>query len=222
MSRPTSTKQEYVYESLRDRIMRGQYGPGYRIVIGAISEEFGVSAPPVREAIRRLEAEGMVVYRAHAGAQVSPAEPGLFEEGLSVLAILEGYATGLAAPFITDEDLAALEEITEMMVADMGRMDSPAFGRHNHEFHKRIQMRCPNASLISVLKDVSRRLDAIRLTVFIHIPYRGVDSIAEHRELIELLRQRAPGEEIERAARQHKLNTVQSFHDWNAENASRI
>ena len=53
---------------------------------------------PVREAIRRLEAEGLVIYRPNVGAQVAPAEPELFEDELSVLALLEGYATAGAAP----------------------------------------------------------------------------------------------------------------------------
>jgi DNA-binding GntR family transcriptional regulator len=73
------TKQERVYRVIRERILRGTYGPGYRVVIDALAEEFAVSALPVREAIRRLEAEGLVIYRPNAGAQVAPADPGLFE-----------------------------------------------------------------------------------------------------------------------------------------------
>ena len=65
------TKQERVYRAIRERILSGAYGPGYRVVIDALAEEFGVSALPVREAIWRLEAEGLVVYRPNAGAQVA-------------------------------------------------------------------------------------------------------------------------------------------------------
>src|SRR5215475_15995285 len=102
------TKQERVYEALRERILSGAYGPGYRVVIDALAEEFEVSALPVREAIRRLEAEGLVVYRANAGAQVAPAEPGVFEEEATVLALLEGYATALAAPRLGEAGLGRL------------------------------------------------------------------------------------------------------------------
>ena len=73
------TKQERVYQAIRERILSGAYGPGYRVVIDALAEEFEVSGLPVREAIRRLEAEGLVIYRPNAGAQVAPADPGLFE-----------------------------------------------------------------------------------------------------------------------------------------------
>ncbi len=65
-------------------------------------------------------------------------------------------------------------------------------------------------------------VDAIRRTVFVQIPYRGVDSIREHSELIELLRSRAPAAEIEAAARAHKLHTVESFRSWRREHEHQL
>lgn len=211
------TKQQQVYEALRERILGRVYGPGFRVVIDQIAAEFAVSALPVREAIRRLEAEGLIVYRANAGAQVAPAEPELFEDNMTVLALLEGYATALAAPLLTTQDLAALEQRTDEMVTAMERMDSLAFGRRNRAFHQVIYDRCPNPTLVSMLRDVDRRLDAIRTTVFVHIPYRGQASVAEHRDLIELLRSGASAKRVETAARQHKLRTVESFRAWQRE-----
>jgi DNA-binding GntR family transcriptional regulator len=208
------TKQQQVYEALRERILSGAYGPGYRIVIDQVAVEFSVSALPVREAIRRLEAEGLIVYRPNAGAQVAPAEPELFEHTMTALALLEGYATALAAPLLTPDDLVALEQRTDDMVTAMEGMDSLAFGRHNRAFHQVIYDRCPNPTLVSMLRDVDRRLDAIRTTVFVHIPYRGASSVTEHRELIELLRSGASAKRIETVARRHKLRTVESFRAW--------
>ena len=190
------TKQERVYRAIRERILSGAYGPGFRVVIDALAEEFKVSALPVREAIRRLEAEGLVIYRPNAGAQVAPADPGLFYEEMAVLAVLEGYATSLAAPSLGDEEIGRLTEINESMVEAMGRLDSLTFGRLNQEFHALIYKRCPNAALVDRLIDVGRRLDAIRRTVFVQIPYRGAASVSEHRELIALLARGAPAAEI--------------------------
>jgi DNA-binding GntR family transcriptional regulator len=211
------TKQERVYQAIRERILNGAYGPGYRVVIDSLAEEFAVSALPVREAIRRLEAEGLVIYRANAGAQVAPADPGLFDEEMSVLAVLEGYATALAAPELGEAEIARLTEITDKMVEAMDRLDSLSFGRLNQEFHGLIYEHCPNAALVGMLRDVARRLDAIRRTVFLQIPYRGSASVAEHRNLIELIANRAPARRIETAARDHKLKTVASFRQWRAE-----
>jgi len=211
------TKQERVYREVRERILSGAYGPGFRVVIDALAEEFEVSALPVREAIRRLEAEGLVVYRPNAGAQVAPAEPGVFDEEMTVLAILEGYATALAAPELSEADIAELNAVNDRMSVAMEQMDSLSFGRLNQEFHGLIYRRCPNEALVRMLHDVARRLDAIRRTVFIQIPYRGASSVSEHRELIELIANHAPAKEIENAARQHKLHTVESFRAWQRE-----
>lgn len=211
------TKQERVYEAIRERILSGAYGPGYRVVIDALAEEFAVSALPVREAIRRLEAEGLVIYRPNAGAQVAPAEPGVFDEEMTVLAVLEGYATALAAPELTDADIGQLREINATMVSAMEQLDSLRFGRLNQEFHGTIHNRCPNATLVGMLRDVARRLDAIRRTVFVQIPYRGAESVSEHNELIELIASGASAARIEQAAREHKLHTVESFRAWQAE-----
>jgi DNA-binding GntR family transcriptional regulator len=214
---PAITKQEHAYRTIRERILSGLYGPGYRVVIDTLATELGVSAVPVREAIRRLEAEGLIVYRPNAGAQVAPAEPGLYDEELTVLAVLEGYATALAAGTMRREDLRRLRAVNQRMIEAMERIDALSFGRLNQEFHGVIYDRCPNPSLVELLHDVGRRLDAIRRTVFVQIPYRGSASIEEHERLIGLIEAQAPFAEIEAAAREHKLNTVESFREWRRE-----
>jgi DNA-binding GntR family transcriptional regulator len=211
------TKQERVYRVVRERILSGAYGPGYRVVIDALAAEFGVSALPVREAIRRLEAEGLVIFRPNAGAHVAPADPGLFDEEMTVLAVLEGYATALAAGNLTKGDIKRLTALTDDMVEAIERLDPLTFGRLNQEFHAVIYERCPNAALVDLLRDVARRLDAIRRTVFVQIPYRGAESVAEHRRLIGLISDGASAAQIEAAAREHKLHTVESFREWQAE-----
>jgi DNA-binding GntR family transcriptional regulator len=214
------TKQERVYRVVRERILSGAYGPGYRVVIDALAAEFGVSALPVREAIRRLEAEGLVIFRPNAGAHVAPADPGLFDEEMTVLAVLEGYATALAAGHLTRADIKRLTSLTDDMVEAIERLDPLSFGKLNQEFHAVIYERCPNAALVDLLQDVARRLDAIRRTVFVQIPYRGAESVAEHRRLIELISGDAAMSQIEAAAREHKLHTVESFREWQAEHQS--
>ncbi len=216
------TKVERAYRTIRERILSGAYGPGFRLVIDSLAEELGVSALPVREAIRRLEAEGLVVFRPNAGAQVAPADPALFEESMRVLAVLEGYATALASSEIDEAGIVRLEQINARMVECMEQLDTLGFGAANREFHFSIYERCPNPYLVELLKDTERRLDAIRRTVFTQIPYRGRASIEEHRELIDLLRAGAPFEEVEAAARRHKLQTVWAFRRWReAQNADR-
>jgi DNA-binding GntR family transcriptional regulator len=141
----------------------------------------------------------------------------LFDEQMTVLAVLEGYATALAAPLLGEEGVARLAAITDSMEAAVGRLDTLELGRLNQEFHGVIYEGCPNEALVELLRDVARRLDAIRRTVFLQIPYRGTESVAEHRALIELIAAGAAPSEIEAAARGHKLGTVESFRSWRAE-----
>jgi len=211
------TKQELVYRATRERILDGTYSPGYRIVIHALAQQFKVSAIPVREAIRRLEAEGLVTFRPNAGACVAPADPAAFGQGLSVVAVLDGYATALAAPSMGAEATRHLTDINRQMVKAMNELDVLRFGALNREFHAYICGFCPNAELVGLLEDIGRRMDAVRRTVFIRIPYRGTASVAEHLELIALIKDGAPAATIESAARNHKLNTLESFRAWQRE-----
>jgi DNA-binding GntR family transcriptional regulator len=118
---------------------------------------------------------------------------------------------------MTKSDLTRLRSITDDMGTAMERLDVIAFGDRNHQFHQCIYDRCPNSALVQVLRDFDQRLDAIRRTVFVHIPYRGAVSIAEHRRIIELIEAGVSATKIEAAARAHKLATVQSFRDWHRE-----
>lgn len=204
-------KQEHGYRIIRERILDGTYGPGYRLVMDAIADELQVSAVPVREAIRRLEAEGLVVYQPNAGARVAPADAAEWESAMTVLAVLEGYATAAAAPFLTADDIARLRHVNAEMTEALTQPDVLGFGRLNQQFHAEIVERCPNAHLVGLVHDTNDRLAAVRRTVFTHIPYRGLRSIDEHAQLVDLLAAGAPPAEIESVARAHKLRTVEAF-----------
>jgi DNA-binding GntR family transcriptional regulator len=113
-----------------------------------------------------------------------------------------------------------LEAATDRMQECMECLDVLGFGQANRDFHAIVYARCPNAALVKSLREAARRLDHVRRTVFTHIPYRGVQSIAEHRELIRMLRAGEPFDDVEAFARQHKLNTVEAFRRWHAESGA--
>ena len=93
-------KQERTYTVLRDRIHSGAFGPKARLNIDALARELGVSAIPVREALRRLEAEGWVKFQPNVGAIVAPLDATAWEQQMVAVAILEGAATADAAPHL--------------------------------------------------------------------------------------------------------------------------
>lgn len=210
----TVSKQEFAYSTLRERILNGTYNPGYRLVIDQLAREFGTSPIPVREAIRRLEAEGLVQYQRNSGACVTPMDEQAYIQTLAVLAVLEGYAAAAAAPAMQPEDFAHMRQINREMEQAAQEMNPIRYGSLNQQFHACVINRCRNGFLRESIQQAQKRIDAVRRTVFGLIPHRTRQSLDEHEALIRLMESGAPPQEIERAARQHKLNTLAAFQAW--------
>jgi DNA-binding GntR family transcriptional regulator len=208
------SKQELVYSALRARILNGTYGPGYRLVIGALAREFATSPIPIREAVRRLEAEGLVQYEQNKGARVAPVDERRYADAFYVLAILEGAVTALAAPRVSAKVVRQLRQLNREMVAMLETFDVLSYAQLNRAFHAVIYDLCPNAYLRETIRTVVRQLDAMRRTVFTVVPGRSKESVAEHEQLIRLFETGAPEAEIEAFARQHKLKTLAAFQAW--------
>lgn len=204
-------KQERAYATIRNRILNGLYNPGYRLVIDALARELGASQIPIREAIRRLEAEGLVHYQRHSGATVAGVNQQAVIEGLTVLALLEGYATALAGPRLRSQDLTLLRQENQRMREALAQANPLQVSECNRQFHFHIYTRCPNEYLVEQIRQAWTRLDAVRRTVFLYIPQRGARSAVEHDELIRLIESGAPAAEVEEAARRHKLATAEAF-----------
>lgn len=113
---PSSTAQHQAYCHIRRRILSGAIGPGERINLAEVADALHLSRMPVREALRHLDAEGLVVMRPNRGASVIDLTPEEVEEYFQIRAALEGLAVGLAAPHLTDDDL-------EQLVLAKDRMD---------------------------------------------------------------------------------------------------
>jgi DNA-binding GntR family transcriptional regulator len=200
-------KQERTYEILRDRIHAGVYAPKARLNIDALARELGVSPIPVREALRRLEAQGWVQFKPNAGAIVSPVDATSWEQAMVALAVLEGAATAAAQRHLRTSDFTRLRKIA----ADMEGQDDPVrFGRLNRRLHEVIVARCGNAWLLDLLAQTHDRLDLVRSTMFAYLPDRAAEAAREHARLIELL-ESGEEAEVERFARWHKLQTVEAY-----------
>jgi DNA-binding GntR family transcriptional regulator len=204
-------KQERVYSILRSRILEGAYGPGHRLVIDALARELEVSQMPVREAIRRLEAEGWVLYTRNQGAQVAPVDAVSWSEAMTTMAVLEGFATALAAPHLTPADLARMRAANQAMQEALEELDAVTVSTQNQAFHAVVHGRCPNTHMRRELQGIQERLNSLRHSIFGYIPARGTSSVTEHAGLLAMLERGDDVAVIERAAREHKLNTVAAF-----------
>lgn len=207
----TLTKHEQAYQSIRARIVDGTYGPGYRLVIDQLARELGVSSVPIREAIRRLEAEKWVVFHRNVGAQVAKLDIERWVEGMTVLALLEGSATALAAPFLRGGDLERARAANEKMRSALDEMDVNAVTRLNRDFHFTLYASCPNRTLVELIAQTWDRLEGMRRSLSFYLGRRAVDSLEEHARLIELVEEGADEREIEEAARNHKVRTAEAY-----------
>ena len=200
-------KQERTYEILRDRIHTGVYAPNARLNIDALARELGVSPIPVREALRRLEAQGWVRFKPNAGAIVSPLDATSWEQTMVALAVLEGAATAEAQRHLRASDFTRLRKLAADMQVEQDPVRS---GRLNRRLHEVIVARCGNAWLLDLLRQTHDRLDLVRSTMFAYLPERAAEAAREHARLIELLDGGDPAE-LERYARWHKLQTVEAY-----------
>ena len=204
-------KQERTYTVLRDRIHSGAFAPRARLNIDGLARELGVSAIPVREALRRLEAEGWVRFQPNVGAIVAPVDATTWEQEMVAVAILEGAATAEAAAHLRLSDLGRLRRIAAEMEAVAAAQGDPVkFSRLNRRLHSVIVSRCPNDYLLELLEQTYLRLDRIRSTMFAYLPERFKPAITEHAHLIDLLETRDQAA-IEQYARWHKLQTIEAY-----------
>jgi DNA-binding GntR family transcriptional regulator len=211
MTRKTS-KADIAYSWLRERIIEGVYGPGYRVVIDQLVRETGISSIPWREAIRRLEAEGWMEVVPQVGARITTFDSNAYEQTMQVLARLEGYATALALPNVTPDTVQAAFEVNQNMAKALADFDPVRFTQLNREFHFILYEHCDDAHLYSLITNEWSRLHVIRRASFALVPGRARASVAEHEALLNLLSDGRNFDAVEAAARQHKLNSLQAVY----------
>ena len=205
------SKAQRAYGYLRDRIENGTYSPGYRLVLGQVARELNVSPVPVREAVRMLEAEGLVTYERNVGAQVAMPDPDLYAHTMETLGLVEGYATASALPYLTSDRIAEARALNEQLERTLDAFDPMTFTRLNGQFHALLFQDCPNPHILDLVHRGWRRLQAMRASTFDFVPGRAAASVAEHEHLLELIERGAPAFEVEAAARDHRHNTLRAF-----------
>ena len=207
----TGSKSEIAYDWIRARIANHEYGPGYRLVLGAIATELDMSVVPVREAIRRLEAEHLVTFEKNVGARVSVVDEEAYVHTMQTLSLVEGYATRLAAPFVTADDLAQATEINARMHRLLDEFDPYLYTQLNQRVHAVLFDRCPNPHILDLVGRGWSRLAGLRDTSFALIPSRPRHSVEEHDRILELIRTGADPDELEMFTRNHRLRTLDAF-----------
>jgi DNA-binding GntR family transcriptional regulator len=176
-----TSKTELVTSMLRELIVTGELAAGTSLRQRDLATRLGVSPTPVREALRRLESEGLVTTDQHRSATVAESWLDATEENYLIRAALESLATELAVKRITAEQLAGIEEINTQIVelAD----DSLAYGRLNRDFHFAIYQAAGAPVLLSLMRMLWQAMPDGPKVVRSHR-----ESAAEHAAIIDALR----------------------------------
>lgn len=217
------SKAQLAHRWITERITDRTYRPGHRLVLAPIAAELGISVVPVREAIRLLEAEGLVTFTRNVGAQVAIIDPDRYTDAMEALGILEAAATALAAPLLDGPAVGRARSINAQLISclpDPSRPDDFVphdFTELNLRFHTVLFEQCPNAQLLADVHRGWQRLNTIRDSTFAVVPERARESVAEHERLLIMIENRSDPWQIERSARQHRLATLNAYRDHNAQ-----
>jgi DNA-binding GntR family transcriptional regulator len=222
------SKSQRAYTWIKERISDGSYTPGYRLVLGTIAGQLDVSVVPVREAIRLLEAEGLVTFERNVGAHVAMVEKAEYLYTMQTLGIVEGAATGLAVAALraahgtsaqgTAGAVAQAREINAEMIDCLRHFEPHRFTRLNREFHRVLFEHCSNPHILDLVHRGWNRLNVLRDSTFGFVPGRARTSVDEHEALLKLIEDGADPLEIELATRAHRQATLDAFLAQQAEN----
>jgi DNA-binding GntR family transcriptional regulator len=177
-----TSKTELVTSMLRELIVTGELAAGTSLRQRDLAARLGVSSTPVREALRRLESEGLVSTDLHRSATVAESSLDATEENYLIRASLESLAARLAAKHITEDQLRTIEKINAQIVglAD----DDAAYGALNRDFHFAIYQAAASPVLLSLMRMLWQAMpDGPKVARSHH------ESAAEHGAIIDALRE---------------------------------
>ena len=211
LTTPALSKSQQAFHWIKGKIAAGDFTPGYRLVLGSIAKELDMSVVPVREAIRQLEAEGLVTFERNVGARVSMVDDTAYRYSMQALCLLEGTATAMSARRLTSDDLRQARAINDLMIESLASFDPATFTRLNHEFHATLYGKCVNPRVLELVEAEWTRLAHLRESTFSFVPGRAQESVREHESIVVLIENGAPLGEIEKVTRRHRSATLDAY-----------
>ncbi|MGE0613857.1 MAG: GntR family transcriptional regulator [Hyphomicrobiales bacterium] len=198
------TLHDELLERLRDLIIEGELAPGSKIPERELCDRFGVSRTPLREALKVLARENLVILTPNRGAQVSELTVSDLEEVFPVMGALEALAGEMACISITPEEVAAIEAIHAGMLKEYEARSLDAYFRLNQQIHERILQAARNPTLLSVYHGLAGRIRRARYLANMSAP-RWEQAVAEHEEILAALKMR-DGARLGGILRRHLAN----------------
>ena len=181
--------RDVVFNTLRQAILRGELKPGERLMEIQLAEKLGVSRTPIREAIRKLELEGLVLMIPRKGAEVAKISEKSLRDVLEVRRSLEELAIELACQRMTDEEIEQLGERQNDFKNAINKGNAMNIAETDEAFHDVIYLGTGNDKLVQILNNLREQMYRYRLEyVKDEANYKRL--IAEHRVIYEAIRDR--------------------------------
>jgi DNA-binding GntR family transcriptional regulator len=193
------------YKILKNMIINREMLPGKKIIEETLAQEIGVSRTPIREALFKLEHEGIVEIIPRRGAFVVKQSKEDIIEIMQIREVLEALIVRLVTPILSDTDIEELRLcLDRLRTTPEAERHALEYNDSELEFHGLLLNRCPNLMLRQMMEMVNARLQIIRLRTVV-LPGRAQKSLDEHAEILEMIAKRNP-EEAEALMRRHVIS----------------
>lgn len=182
-----TTVSESVYLWIKNAIIQGDFKPGEHIAQESLTKKLGVSRTPVRDAMKRLEAEGLLITKPHCGAVVFTMSKEHLTEIYEIRILIEQYCAARTCLTASDQEIGSLEEIHLNMLGYPG--SSKKFMQLDRQFHRLIcsLSGCDNA--LEILEGLWNKCDSFK-SIYYSLEGRANDTLAEHTRIIQGLKNR--------------------------------
>jgi DNA-binding GntR family transcriptional regulator len=187
-----SSRRELVAEAIREAIFSGELRPGDRLVELDLAAQLGTSRAPIREALRQLELEGLVVSFPYRGTEVLGTSQEAIEQVLvPIRVVVETFAFTKALAYLTESDFEELERLVRRMETAAARHDAADLSEADIRFHEFVVERSEQQHCLQIWRTVQPRVRSyFRRDAFNEEHSRGVP--AQHQTLIDALRSKNP------------------------------
>ena len=198
--------RDVVFNTLRDAILKGELEPGERLMEIQLAERLGVSRTPIREAIRKLELEGLVLMIPRKGAEVAKISEKSLRDVLEVRRSLEELAAELACQRMDAEALKDLEDAQKAFIQAVESGETMTMAEADEHFHDVIYMGTGNTRLVQILNNLREQMYRYRVE-YLKDERNYPTLMREHSEIVEGLMTKDKGRVTE-AMHKHVKNQV--------------
>lgn len=203
-----ATKTDQAYLRIRRRILNGELAPEMSLDQEAIAAALGLSTTPVREALRRLESERLVINRAHRDTVVAPLSAAALEEVYAVRLSLDPLAAGMAASSASAEAVEQMVGLSQQTETDA---EAGVLLSLNRRLHRAIYVGSGNQVLIEVLDRLWDMSDRYRM-ITLRNRSAAKSAVAEHHDIVDAIVSRDPDKAAE-LMREHVLQSLQTMRE---------